>query len=68
MFNTSDTSFTDSDNSSFLLDNEDDTSENIQTSNYITVSELNSFCNFECLNNINIMHVNCRSLKKTQSR
>jgi hypothetical protein len=65
MSDTADASHLNSNNSFSFLDDEEEDTENIQTSNYITASDLNSFCNFERINNITVLHITCRSMKKT---
>ena len=62
---------TDHDLDSMILDSElDDNDDPLNLcdphpdNKYITVDELNNFFNFKQCSAINIMHINCRSLKK----
>ena len=64
MLNTSNDIYTDITDSSFLYDCDDEATDYLQTSKYITTSDLSSFFNFGIVDNANIMHINCRSLKK----
>ena len=65
IFNSSDGSES-SDESCLLSDCDSDISFNqIVTANrYLVENEINSFCHFDEQSNLNILHLNCRSLKK----